>query len=157
VNVLVVDNEIDQVENLRIGLSNKGYHVLQTQNGHEALNLIENDALGIELVITDYDMPGINGIELLLNIRQKHGNMPVILMTAYGWNDIIINARQNHCNGFINKPFTLDLLLHEIEKVKGAMLEDRATGTISVSSADCLHPINASDTSEEPSTGTISS
>jgi len=118
VNVLIVDNEIVQVENLRIGLSSRGYHVLQALSGHEALNLIENDANQIDLVITDYAMPGINGMELLRNIRLRHGNLPVILMTAYGERDIILDALRHQCNGFIDKPFTLEGLLHEIYRIK---------------------------------------
>ena len=108
VNVLIVDNEIVQVENLRIGLSSRGYHVFQALSGHEALNLIENDANQIDLLITDYAMPGINGMELLQNIRWRHGNLPVILMTAYGHRDVVQDALLNQCSGFINKPFTLN-------------------------------------------------
>ena len=119
-NVLIVDNEIVQVENLGIGLSSRGYHVLQALSGHEALNLIENDALEIDLVITDYAMPGINGMELLQNIRLRHGDLPVILMTAHGERDIVLDALRNQCNGFIDKPFTLDNLLHEIDRVRAA-------------------------------------
>jgi len=129
VNVLIVDDEIVQVENLRIGLSSRGgYHVLQALSGHEALNLIENGALEIDLVITDYAMPGMNGIELLQNIRWKHGNLPVILMTAYGQRDIVLDALRNQCNGFIDKPFTLDRLLHEIERVKSNPLRNVPPG-----------------------------
>ena len=120
VNVLIVDNEIVQVENLGIGLSSRGYHVLQALSGLEALNLIENDANQIDLVITDYAMPGINGMELLQNIRLRHGDLPVILMTAYGERDIVLDALHNQCNGFIDKPFTLEGLLHEIGRVRAA-------------------------------------
>lgn len=117
-NVLVVDNEIVQLENLRIGLTERGYHVLQAQSGPEALNLIETEVLEIDLVITDYEMPEMNGIELLQNIRWKQGNLPVILMTAYGQRDIALEAFRNHCNGYIDKPFSLDQLLHVIHTVK---------------------------------------
>lgn len=125
-NVLVVDNEIVQGESLRIGLSSRGYHVLQALSGHEALNLIENDAIGIDLVITDYAMPEINGIELLQNIRWRHGNLPVILMTADGQRNIVLDALRNQCNGFIDKPFTLDQLLYEIARVKSNMFQNLA-------------------------------
>jgi two-component system, NtrC family, response regulator AtoC len=129
VNVLIVDNEIVQVENLRIGLSSKGYHVLQALSGQEAMKLIENDALEIDLVITDYAMPEITGIELLQHIRWRHGNLPVILMTAYTQRDIVLDALRNQCNGFIDKPFTLDQLLHEIDRVKSIMLHNITPGS----------------------------
>jgi len=117
-NVLIVDNEIVQLENLRIGLTSKGHHVLQALNGQEALSLIENDVNQIDLVITDYAMPGINGLELLQNIRWRHGNLPVIMMTAYGVRELVLDALHNQCNGFIDKPFTLERLLHEIDRIK---------------------------------------
>jgi DNA-binding NtrC family response regulator len=116
-NILVVDNEIVQADNLRIGLISRGHHVLHALNGQQALHLIDNDALEIDLVITDYAMPEINGIKLLQSIRWLHGSLPVILTTAYGQRDIVVDALRNQCNGFIDKPFTLDQLLHEIERV----------------------------------------
>jgi DNA-binding NtrC family response regulator len=128
VNVLIVDDEIVQVENLRIGLSSCGYHVLQSLNAQEALSLIENDANQIDLIITDYAMPEINGMELLQIIRRKHRNLPLIMMTAYGQRDLVLDAWSNQCNGFIDKPFTLDRLLHEIDRVKSIMLQDMKPG-----------------------------
>lgn len=124
VNVLIVDDEIVQVENLSIGLGSRGYHVLQAFSGLEALNLLENDTFKIDLVITDYAMPGMNGMELLQNIRWKHGNLPVIMMTAYVQRDIVLDALRNQCNGFIDKPFTLEQLLQEIDRVKSQMLQN---------------------------------
>lgn len=128
-NLLIVDNEIVQIENLRIGLSSRGHCVYQALNGREALSLIENDANQIDVVITDYAMPEINGLELLQNIRWKHGNLPVILMTAYGHRDLILDALRNQCNGFIDKPFTLDQLLLEIDRVKSNMPQNMTPGT----------------------------
>ena len=122
-NVLIVDNEIVQVENLRIGLSSMGHHVFQALSGHEALSLIENEADQIDLVITDFAMPEMDGIALLQNIRWRYGNLPVIMMTAYGHRDLVLDALRNQCNGFIDKPFTLDRLLQEIDRVKPNQLQ----------------------------------
>jgi DNA-binding NtrC family response regulator len=126
VNVLIVDNEIVQVENLRIGLSSRGYHVLQALSGQDALDLIEKDSR-IDLVLSDYAMPEMNGIELLQNIRWRHGNLPVILMSAYGQREeIVLDTLRNQCNGFIDKPFTLDRLQQEIERVKVHFVQNMA-------------------------------
>jgi DNA-binding NtrC family response regulator len=127
-NILIVDNEIVQVENLRIGLISRGFHVLRALNGQDALNLIENDPSNIDLVITDYAMPEMDGIELLQNIRWKHKDLPVILMTAYGHRGIIIDAMQNQCNGFIDKPFSLNQLLQEIERVRLNLIKNAKSG-----------------------------
>jgi DNA-binding NtrC family response regulator len=126
VNVLIVDDEIVQVENLSIGLSSRGYYILQAPSGHEALNLLKNEAIKIDLVITDYAMPEMNGMALLQNIRRRHGNLPVIMMTAYVQRDIVLDALRNQCNGFIDKPFTLEQLLQEIDRVKSNELRNMA-------------------------------
>ncbi|MBI5591167.1 MAG: response regulator [Deltaproteobacteria bacterium] len=132
-NVLIVDDEIVQIENLRIGLSSRGHHIFEALNGNEALSLIENDVNQIDLVITDYAMPGMNGIELLQNIRWRHGHIPVIMMTAYGHRDLILDALRNQCNGFIDKPFTLDRLIDEIDKVQGLVLDNIPPGSPQIS------------------------
>jgi two-component system, NtrC family, response regulator AtoC len=156
VNMLIVDNEIVQVENLRIGLSIRGHHVLFAMSGHEALNLIEKNALGIELVITDYAMPGINGIEFLQNIRWRHGRLPVILMTAYRQRNIVLDALRNQCNGFIDKPFTLDQLINEIDRVM-ADVQNMTPEICETGSTSPCYAIMSSGTSEDSSSGSIMS
>ena len=115
--ILVVDDEVDQVETLKRGLRRKGHKVLETTQAQEALNWLQNRD-GIEMVITDYLMPVMNGIELLEQIRKNYPTLPVIMMTAYGQKDLLVGALRNSCNGYIEKPFTLEQLMEEIERVK---------------------------------------
>ena len=117
-NVLVVDDDRVQLETLRRGLRSKGYHVFEALDGNEALkNLLLAASNRIDLVLSDYVMPGMNGIQLLKEIRRDYRSMPVILMTAFGERDLVIEALRNRCDGFIEKPFTLDQLVEEIERV----------------------------------------
>ena len=115
--LLVVDDEAVQLESLRRGLRSKGYGVLGASSGREALDVLrspEGDDVGV--VITDYAMPDMNGIELLNSIRAVHKTLPTILMTAYGDKQIVINALRSGCQGYIEKPFTLEQLLDEIQR-----------------------------------------
>ncbi|HYA13466.1 MAG TPA: response regulator [Syntrophales bacterium] len=139
--ILVVDDEIDEVESLNRGLRSKGYHVLQALNAQEALNHLCNDATRIDLVITDYAMPMMNGMDLLRDIRKNHGNLPVIMMTAYGKKDLIIDALRNRCDCFIEKPFTLEQLLNEIERVKAYILQNMSLHQLSESIPMFVHQI----------------
>ena len=82
-NILVVDNEIVQIENIRIGLGEKGYRVIQAQSGQEALNLLEDDSLEIDLVITDMTMPGMTGAELAGEMLKLRPDLPIILCSGY--------------------------------------------------------------------------
>jgi DNA-binding NtrC family response regulator len=104
-----------QLKTLRRGLRTKGYRVVEAINGKEALDCLGKDET-IDIVLTDYAMPEMNGIELLQKIRQTNKSIPVILMTTYGDNDLVIEAMYYRCNGFIDKPFDMDELLEEINR-----------------------------------------
>ena len=118
-NILVVDNNAVWLETLKRGLKTRGYQTLEALDADEALEKLSNpDTPAIDLVLTDYLMSEMNGIELLKEIRMNYGGyLPVIIMTAYAENSLLIEAFRNHCNGFIEKSSTLDQLMQEIKRV----------------------------------------
>ena len=116
--VLVVDDELGQLQGLTVGLRSRGYKVLTAANAEGAFEYLDNKANHIDLVLTDYAMPGMDGLKLLEKIRETHDSLPVIMMTAYGKKDLVINALQKRCDSFIEKPFTLDQLIHEIQRLE---------------------------------------
>jgi signal transduction histidine kinase len=116
-NILVVDDETHQLVGLRTGLESRNNKVLTVSSGEQALKLLINDHNKFELIITDYAMPGMDGMALLKKIRMGNKSLPVIMMTAYGEKDLIVDAMRNRCDGFIDKPFSLDQLVKEIERV----------------------------------------
>lgn len=140
-NILLVDDELDQVETLKRGLKRKGYGVVETTKPHQALDLLHNKA-GIDLVITDYLMPFMNGIELLENIRKTHPFLPVIIMTAYGQKELLVNALHNSCNGYIEKPFTLEQLTGEIERARATGVRYAVCREVVESIPLLVHQIN---------------
>jgi DNA-binding NtrC family response regulator len=117
-NILIADNEKVQLESLRRGLRSKGCKVYEASCVQEALSYIDDDAINIDLVITDHAIRGLDGIDLLKKIRKQWSNMPVIMMSAYSDKELVINAMKNRCNSFIEKPFTLEHLMKEIERLK---------------------------------------
>lgn len=141
-NVLVVDDEIVQIESLKRGLRSRGYKVLQALDAHEALNQLRNAAAKVDLVITDYAMPTMNGLELLKSIRELRADLPVILMTAYGRKDLVIDALRNRCDSFIEKPFTLDQIVEEIDRIKADLQRDTVASSIARTVQDLVHQIN---------------
>jgi CheY-like chemotaxis protein len=119
-NILIVDDDLTQLETLRRGLRSKGYNVLEASSGKEALNLFEDAKTNqIHLILTDYVMPEMNGIELLKKIREKSNSLPVIIMTAYVKNDLLLNLIRLNCSSIIEKPFTLRKLNDAIQKCLG--------------------------------------
>ena len=113
--ILIVDDKRVQVKTLRRGLRTKGYRVVEAISGKQALDHLGKDET-IDIVLTDYAMPEMNGIELLKKIRETNKTTPVIIMTAYGDKDLVIEAMHYRCNGFIDKPFDMDELLEVIKK-----------------------------------------
>ena len=84
-NILVVEDDKAQLESLRRGLRNKGHQVLEALSAEEALKRFTHSHMTkIDLVLSDYLMQGMNGIDLLRKIRESYGSLPLILMTAYG-------------------------------------------------------------------------
>ena len=117
-NILVVDDDVIWLQTLKRGLKTRGYQVLEALGADEALEMLSNpNRPAIDLVLTDYLMSEINVIELLKEIRMNYGSLPVIVMTAYAENSLLIEAFRNLCNGFIEKPSSLDQLMQEIKRV----------------------------------------
>jgi len=121
-NILIVDDDLTQLETLRRGLRSKGYNVLEASSGKDALNFLQDGKTDqIHLILTDYVMPEMNGIDLLKKIREKSNSLPVIIMTAYVKNDLLLNIMRLNCNSIIEKPFTLNQLNGEIQKCLGIL------------------------------------
>jgi CheY-like chemotaxis protein len=116
-NILIVDDDLTQLETLRRGLRSKGYNVLEASSGMEALNVFEDTKKNeIHLILADYVMPEMNGVELLKKIREKSNSLPVIIMTAFVKNNLLVEAMRLNCHSVLEKPFTLRQLHNEIQK-----------------------------------------
>jgi len=113
--VLIVDDKRVQLKTLGRGLRTRGYRVVEALSGREALDYLGR-GLAIDIVLTDYAMPEMNGILLLQKIRENNKTIPVIIMTAYGDKDLVIEAMHHQCTGFIEKPFDMDELLGVIRQ-----------------------------------------
>jgi DNA-binding NtrC family response regulator len=113
--VLIVDDEIDQLQTLRRGLRAKGYKVVVAMSVSEALALISQYGNTIDVVLSDYQMPGQNGADLFRELRNQKRELPFVLITAYA--DSIPGGRQmwDECDGFITKPCTLEQIIAGIE------------------------------------------
>ncbi len=117
-NVLVADDEKDQLEIVGRMLRSKGNKVLGVLSSEEALKKLDSNETKIDVVLTDYAMPGMDGMELLRKIREKNASLPVVMMTGYGEKDLVIDALRNRCDGFIEKPFSVDQIHEEIKRAK---------------------------------------
>src|SRR5437867_2008665 len=88
--ILVVDDEQSMAQFLAIVLRKEGYQVSTVQNGRDALEKVKTD--GLDVVITDIRMPGMDGIQLLQGIKKIDPGLPVVIMTAYASQQSAIDA-----------------------------------------------------------------
>ena len=117
-SILLVDNEQYQVEALKRCLVSQGYQVLEAADGKEAVQQLDRHTQDIELIITDYLMPDLDGLGLLAEVRSRDPLLPVIFMTAYADKNVVIQALRHSCDGFLEKPFTPEQLLGEIKRIQ---------------------------------------
>jgi two-component system NtrC family response regulator len=107
--ILIVDDEKNYLLVLSAVLEDEGYEVLTASDGPEALEVQKSSDL--DLVVTDMKMPGMDGIELLDQIKARDPELPVIMMTAHGTVDKAVEAMQKGAYSYILKPFDNERLI----------------------------------------------
>lgn len=112
--ILVVDDETDLAVSCQRLLVSKGYETSTAANGEEALERIQEREP--HLLITDLRMPGMNGMQLLEQVKALYPEMQVVMMTAYSTIEDAVGAMRMGAADFVPKPFTPDHLAIVVEK-----------------------------------------
>jgi two-component system NtrC family response regulator len=112
--ILIVDDEKNYLLVLSAVLEEEGYEVLTTASSLEALEI--QKASDVDLVLTDMKMPGMDGIEVLEQIKSRDPELPVIMMTAHGTVDKAVEAMQKGAYSYILKPFDNERLTLYVKK-----------------------------------------
>jgi two-component system NtrC family response regulator len=100
--ILVVDDEPNSLFGICQVLKDEGYRVIPAENGKQALEKIQTDS--IEILVTDEKMPDMSGMELLSEVKKINGQIPVILITAYGSVSLAVEALKHGAFYFFEKP-----------------------------------------------------
>ncbi|MDD2801354.1 MAG: sigma-54 dependent transcriptional regulator [Methylococcales bacterium] len=111
-DVLVVEDDLSLCEALCDTLEIQGYRVMSARNGTEALIKLASGQF--KLVVSDVQMPVMDGLELLANIQHKHAQTPVLLMTAYGTIPKAVEAMQAGACDYLIKPFDANALVSKV-------------------------------------------
>ncbi|MEN9935555.1 MAG: hypothetical protein RLZZ387_2134 [Chloroflexota bacterium] len=106
--VLIVEDDAATRRLYRFLLTNGGYAVLEAEDGVVALEQLSSHTC--DLVITDMNMPRMDGMELIRAIRRDYAEMYVILVTAFGTPDTEKNAMRMGANDYLAKPFDFEEL-----------------------------------------------
>jgi two-component system response regulator (stage 0 sporulation protein F) len=112
--ILVVDDDPGVRFALTEVLRDRGHRVIAAASGLEALGLLE----GVDVVVTDLVMPGMDGLELVSRIAERAPALPVLLVTAHGSDQMVRIASSRGACGCLRKPFDIDEIVHAIEHAR---------------------------------------
>ena len=112
--ILIVDDELNMRLVLSAMLKKEGFEVSSASNGREALQILQSNKMA--LVITDLNMQGMDGMDLLTQISSNHPQIPVVMITAHGTIATAVEALKKGAFDYITKPFDLDDLKNIVSK-----------------------------------------
>lgn len=113
--ILLVDDVQDILDVIGMLLEMDGHEVRYAMNYNDALALVESEHF--DLVISDYRMPRMHGLYLLEMIKDVKPDLPVIIMTAYGTDDMLAEAKRKGVDMVLTKPFSYNELADGIRKL----------------------------------------
>jgi CheY-like chemotaxis protein len=117
--ILVVDDEPNILEVTEEMLQTMGYNVITAANGREAISIIENEDLSVDLTILDMIMPGFSGGETFDRIRKIQPKARVLLSSGYSIKGEAQKILDRGCDGFIQKPYNLEKLSEKLQQILG--------------------------------------
>jgi two-component system chemotaxis response regulator CheY len=96
-----------------------GYEVCEAVDGKDALKVIESEKAAVQLVLADWNMPEMNGLDLVKHLRQNPelASLKVIMVTTETEVDYIVSALEAGANEYVMKPFTKDIIRGKLEMV----------------------------------------
>lgn len=114
--ILVVDDSEDNRLLLERILKRAGYQTCSAKDGQEAINFIVTCGGDIDLVLLDWMMPGLSGIDVLRSIRERsdQDELPIIMCTARGEEDCVAAALAEGANDYLTKPIQKEVLLARV-------------------------------------------
>ncbi len=115
--VLIIDDESAIRESLELLLEMEGFSVTTAPDGEQGLTTLESATF--DLVLLDLALPGQGGFEILQTIRARHANLPVVMITAYGTVQNVVEAMRLGASNFVQKPWENEKLLADLRSAIG--------------------------------------
>ncbi|WP_425397188.1 response regulator [Aeoliella sp.] len=117
--VLVVDDSATVRQQVNVALSQVGLKVIEAVDGADGAAKIK--AGGIDVVVSDVNMPNKNGIEMVAEVKSdaRFSSLPIIMLTTEGARELIAKAKAAGASGWIVKPFKANMLIATVKKLAG--------------------------------------
>ena len=115
--ILIVDDESRMRKLIKDFLTNKGYHILEAEDGEKALEIYQENKSKIMLILLDVMMPKLDGWSVLRQIRQENKELPIIMLTARGEEQDELFGFELGVDEYISKPFSPKILVARVEAI----------------------------------------
>ncbi len=126
-SILFCEDDCLTQETIKLFFEDEVANFYQAYNGEEAWELF--NSYPIDVVITDINMPHLNGISLVKLIRSKEPNIPIIMLSAYDDKEILLEAIELGVKTFIPKPIDFEKLLIKLEEISKELYPRGEDGT----------------------------
>jgi PAS domain S-box-containing protein len=126
--ILLVEDDEQVMSIARTMLRELGFFVIEASNGKDALELYQQNAVDITLVMTDMGMPVMDGYELFSELKKLKPELPILISSGFGDVEITSKIARDEITGLISKPYRFDLLQETVKSVmEGAQLKQALT------------------------------
>jgi two-component system response regulator HydG len=124
-NILIVDDNYDMLELLQRNLKTLNFHTYKASSVKEAIDILKYSS--IDLLITDIQMPGINGIELIKYVQEHFPTIPKLVITGFPSVDNAIDAVKSGASDYLAKPFTNEELKKSVKNLINTIDNSKST------------------------------
>jgi two-component system chemotaxis response regulator CheY len=117
--IMVVDDEDDVRETIRLQLESENYNVIEAENGEEAIKLLrsEDNLTNCGLILCDIRMPKVNGIEYIDYLKEQAPGIPVVVITGYPDTEMAVGLMSKGVDDYLVKPVESEKLLTVVKKM----------------------------------------
>ena len=123
IKLLLVDDEINFLQPIAERLTLKGFDVIVTSNGKEAIASAEKDLFDVALV--DFQMPGMDGTEVLKVLKERHKYLEIIMLTGYATIESAVESTKLGAFKYLEKPYNFDRLVEAIKEAYETRLKKK--------------------------------
>jgi two-component system chemotaxis response regulator CheY len=117
--IMVVDDEEDVRETIKLQLEAENYNVIEAENGEEAIKLLrsEDNLMNCGLILCDIRMPKVNGIEYIDYLKEQAPGIPVVVITGYPDTELAVGLMNKGVKDYLVKPVESEKLMKVVNKL----------------------------------------
>jgi len=116
-HVLVLDDEADVRTAIRLQLEDTHFEILEAENVEQAIGLLDDNPISIDVIICDVRMPGVSGVEAVATFQREYPTTPVIVLTGFPDTSLAVDfMKKRDVVDYLTKPVEKDLLIAAVEQ-----------------------------------------